>query len=103
METVFAELTRGVALAFEVRRDDHDVAGHADRLGGTADRRQPSSVDALSGDEEQSTGGATLFGIAIGEQHFLLDDPIDVRVSILHQSVDVTAQFRLTDVVAPDN
>src|SRR5882672_2864362 len=64
---------------------------------------EAGAIDALTGDEGRPAGRAGLLAIAVGEQHALLGEPIDVRGAVAHQPVRVAAQIRLADVVAPDD
>ena len=64
---------------------------------------RPVRQHALPGDERRAPGGAALLAIAVGEQHALLGDAVDVGRAVAHQPMRVTAQVRLTDIIAPDD
>jgi hypothetical protein len=102
-EVVLAELTSGVPLLLEQRRDGDDLLRHADRRARQADLRQPGAIHALAGDERSAPGGAALLAVRIREHHPFLREPVDVGRVIAHQTVRIATQIRDADVVAPEH
>jgi hypothetical protein len=102
-QVVLAKLACGVTLLLQQRGDGDDFVRHADRRCRDADLGQSGPKHALSGDERRASGGAGLLAVAVGEEHPLLGDAVDVRCLVTHQPVRVATQVRDADVVAPDD
>ena len=102
-EVVLAELAGGIALRLQRRRDGRVLCLQAQRRPGQAHLGQTGAVRVLAGDECRPSGGATLLGVIVGEQHPFSGDAVDVGGPVPHQPVAVAAEVALPDVVAPDD
>src|SRR5262245_12421304 len=100
---ILADLGSGIPLRLEQIGDRRIFFLHT-RLGsGHANLRQPRSHAVLAGDKRGATGGAALLTVVVGEDHPVFGDAVDVWGPIPHQSAGVSADVRLTDIIAPND
>src|SRR5262249_24564289 len=102
-EVVLAQLRGRVAQWFEQFGDGRVFLVQTNRRGRKPDFGQPGAQSVLTGDERRPSGGATLLGIVIGEQHALIGDAVDVWGLVAHEPTRVAAEVGHADVIAPDD
>ena len=102
-EVVLAELAGGVSERLEQLGDRRVFLPQAEGCARQADFGQPGAQAMLAGDERRPTGGATLLGVVVGEDHPLLGHAVDVGRVVSHHPHRIRADVRLADVVAPDD
>src|SRR5271170_377895 len=86
-QVVLAELTGLVSHTLERLRDRNSLGGDAERRSRLPDRRQAGADRQFSGYEVRSPGGATRFGIIVGEAHALVGHPIKIRRPAGHDAL----------------
>src|SRR5271165_5801854 len=102
-EMVLAELSGGVTERPEQFGDGGILCPQAKIRARKPYLAQAGAKDALPRHERRAAGGATLLAIAVGEDHPLLCEPIDIRRPVAHHAAAVGADVGLSDVVAPDH
>ena len=101
-EMVLAELAGGIAHRLERRRDGHGLRRNADGRAGLADGGHAGADRQFAGDELRPPGGATRFGVVVGEQHAFGGELVDVRRPPGHHAAVVGADVPHADVIAHD-
>src|SRR5271165_7154447 len=86
---VLAELSGGVTERPEQFGDGGILRPQAQVRARKPDLAQAGAKDALPRHERRAAGGAALLAIAVGEDHPLFCEPIDVRRPIRHLSVSL--------------
>ena len=102
-EVVLAELSRGVAHRFEDKGRRHGLLGHADIGAGLAHRCEAGAQRNLPGDEIGAAGGATRFGVIVGEAHAIGGELVEIRRLAGHDALVIGADIEPADIVAHDD
>src|ERR1700743_3748221 len=100
---ILPELFCGVAEGFQFLRNLNVPFHQSNRSAWYPDLAETRANRRLAGDERRATRGTAVFRIVIGERESLFADTVDVRCVIAHQSMRITADIRLADVIAEDN
>src|SRR3954451_20947409 len=100
---VLAELAGCITQWLEQLSDGGILGTQPDRGGWQAHFRQSGAKYALPSDERGAARRTALFAVAVGEQHALVRDAIDVGCLVAHQAARVARQVGDSDVVAPDD
>ena len=102
-QMVFPELGGGIPERFQHLGDGGILGLHSRGGARQPDLAQASAEDTLAHDERRPSGGATLLGIVVSEEHALIGHPVNVRCLVSHHAFRVGAEVRLADVIAPED
>ena len=100
---VFAELSGGVAEAFENGGNGHIGFLPAFFCTREADFGHACADGNIAAEESGATGGAALLSVIVGEGETFAGDAVDVGGFVTHHAAVVVADVPGADIVTPDD
>src|SRR5258708_39583139 len=100
---IFTELPGSITQLLECLCDGNVPLLKSNRRAGSTNFRKPRTHWRLTSYKRRSSGCAAILRVVVSEGHALFADTIDVWCHITNHTVCVTADVRLSDVVAEDD